>query len=251
MKTLQRIWNDIRRGETVDLYLMVAAAFVVGVLNILGSAPEAWVTSVILAALGVLAVSALRMDARLANYTVSQVTASKILLPRKRIPPADLAFAGAKRIEVLAISLLTMATTYHTPLKQKRDSGCHIRLILTNPANRIVADLIAQRLPEASSPEIAIAHSQTAASALGKIVGTHPSGGSLEARVLDTLPPFGLFIIDGDTPNGTIRVELYPDNCPVPDRPVFELHASRDGDWYTFFYNQFETLWHKAAAVGV
>ena len=60
MKALQRIWADVRRGENIDLYLTVIVVFGLGILNIVGSASSVWTTSAILAALGILAISALR-----------------------------------------------------------------------------------------------------------------------------------------------------------------------------------------------
>lgn len=128
-----------------------------------------------------------------------------------------------------------------------RESGCRIRLITTNSSNRALAELIAQRVPEAMSREMHVAHVKTALNSLSRISGCHPSGGSVELRVLDTLPPFGIFAVDSDKPSGRIRIELYPDSCPIGERPIFELCASRDGEWYSFFRQQFEVLWQKAS----
>ncbi len=88
---------------------------------------------------------------------------------------------------------------------------------------------------------------KTALGALSTISGNEPSGGSLEVKVIDSLPPFGLLAIDSNKPTGRIRVELYLDSCPIGERPVFELLASRDGKWYNLFRQQFEILWQKAS----
>jgi hypothetical protein len=113
-----------------------------------------------------------------------------------------------------------------------RESGCRIRLITTNSSNRALAELIAQRVPEAMSREMHVAHVKTALNSLSRISGCHPSGGSVELRVLDTLPPFGIFAVDSDKPSGRIRIELYPLTVVPLERDQFSscvLHVMENG----------------------
>lgn len=39
-KLFQRVWNDLRKGENVDLYTTVIIAFILVALNVTGLAPE-------------------------------------------------------------------------------------------------------------------------------------------------------------------------------------------------------------------
>jgi hypothetical protein len=59
METLRRIWNDIRRGENIDLYLAIGAAFLFSILSLVGNQPL--VVTVTLFALGVVMISSLRV----------------------------------------------------------------------------------------------------------------------------------------------------------------------------------------------
>jgi len=59
MQILEKIWNDIKQGENLDLYPLVIVAFTLAILNLLGIVSEPQIFSVILAALGFVAVSAL------------------------------------------------------------------------------------------------------------------------------------------------------------------------------------------------
>jgi hypothetical protein len=259
--------RNLVQPENLTNLAAIVVAIVLGYRSIQTGAPDQYFQAM-LAVLGVLALAQLvagysstQRDARIRQLAetvatleermASRVNADSFLGRRTDFPSLGSTFQDAKQIEVMGISLLGLSTTHNAVLQHKRESGCCIRLITTNPSKRTVADLIAQRCPEAQNRDMHIIHVKTAISALSKICGPHPSGGNLEVRVLDTLPPFGLLAVDKDKPNGRIRIELYPDDCPVSDRPIFELLASRDDKWYSFFNQQFETLWQKASEVNV
>lgn len=59
MQMLRRIWEDVRRGENIDLYLTVGVAIVLALLNVLGFAPQSLIAPVTLAVLGLLAINSL------------------------------------------------------------------------------------------------------------------------------------------------------------------------------------------------
>jgi len=60
MRALQQIWEDVRQGENIDLYLTIVVALVLAAANILGWAPSTWLAPITLAVLALLAVSNLK-----------------------------------------------------------------------------------------------------------------------------------------------------------------------------------------------
>ena len=56
---------DLRRGENIDVYVTIVVALVVAVLNLVGLFPASGLTSLVLAVLGLLAISGLTTRARL------------------------------------------------------------------------------------------------------------------------------------------------------------------------------------------
>jgi hypothetical protein len=262
---LKELLRYLSQPENLTNLAAFVIAVVLGYRGIQSGATHEYLQAM-LAVLGILALaqlvagySAVQRDARiqrlmeltegLENQLVSQLGADRFFVRRGALPPIESAFVNAKQIDVSAISLATLSVTHHALLDSSREAGCKIRLICTNPANRQIANLIAERIPEAPNGDMHIAHVGTALKALRSITGQSASGGNLEVRVINSLPPFGLFVVDGDSSHGKLRVELYPYGCPVADRPVIELLASRDGDWYVLFRQQFEALWQKAESV--
>src|SRR5688572_30749940 len=67
-KIFKDVWDNIRHGENIDTYVTILVVFILGILNIVGFAAQAWITSAILAALGILAISSLKLDGRLSDF---------------------------------------------------------------------------------------------------------------------------------------------------------------------------------------
>lgn len=162
---------------------------------------------------------------------------------REDFPPLEKVLAGARELDVMGISLTGLATTYQGLLARLRDNGCRIRLITTDPENQALSCLVAAPLHGILKAELHAEQVHHVLAMLECLSGRSASGGSLEVALLEIQPPFGLFIIDGGESDGRVRLELYPADTPIQERPVIELTRD-DGDWYTAFTSQFDLLWH-------
>ncbi len=84
---------------------------------------------------------------------------------------------------------------------------------------------------------------------LVEVIASSPDiTGSLELGYLPYLPAYGFSMVDPDTPDGIIVVELYHHRS-TEDNPTFELSAARDGEWYQFFRRQFDLMWASCRVV--
>lgn len=182
----------------------------------------------------------------LEQSTSARTNAANFFSHRADFPSTESTLEGVKQFDAVGVSLIGLAVTHSGLLKAKLESGCRMRFIATNPVNNFLSDLVVQRFLEAQNRELHISHVTTSINSLSLLSTSNSFGGSVEVRLMDNLPPFGMLLMDSNLPSGKIRVELYPEACPIGQRPVFELWASRDGEWYHFFKQQFETLWEKA-----
>jgi len=69
------------------------------------------------------------------------------------------------------------------------------------------------------------------------------SRGTIEVRTLSYVPSFALIMINPKSPDGQIRVTLYPYKAPPEENPGFWLKPDVDYKWYNFFIEQFDMLW--------
>ena len=261
---LVSFFREFLHPENFTNLAAVIIALVLGYQSIKAGTTEQYFQAV-LAVLGILAIAQLvsgyssgQRDNKISQVSESmnklqqnlnsKVSIDKLLFHRSHFPSLEVSIKNAKQIDVLGIGLGGLVVTYLSLLRERRDAGCRIRLIHTS-SDYEIANLLARKFPELHSPEMHISHVETAIQAVSNMLETNISSGKLEIRTLNSVPPFGLFIIDGDFPNGQIRVELYPDACPIHKRPVFELLAKRDRDWYSFFKRNFETTWNVSSEV--
>ena len=82
---LRHLWDDIRKGENIDLYLTIAAAVIFVVLNLVGVASTSFLAPLTLAVLGLLAITNLgnrhRMEELLAQKALTLKTAAIFTAP--------------------------------------------------------------------------------------------------------------------------------------------------------------------------
>jgi ABC-type uncharacterized transport system YnjBCD permease subunit len=57
MRLLSTIWDDLRQGENIDLYLTIIAALIISGLNVAGIAPATLLPAITLAVLALLAIT--------------------------------------------------------------------------------------------------------------------------------------------------------------------------------------------------
>ncbi len=68
MKAIRRIWQDIRNGQNIDIYITVTVSFVVAILSAFGVTNQTLISSAILAILAL--VSASLLSNRRANESI-------------------------------------------------------------------------------------------------------------------------------------------------------------------------------------
>ena len=133
MKALRRIWDDLRKGENIDLYLTIAAAVAFVALNLAGVASTALLAPLTLAVLALLAVTSLgnrhRMDELLAQREQSL---DDFFL--EEFPPSyktDL--EAAEELWLVGVSLHRTVTANYALFERKLQQGHRLRVLLVHP----------------------------------------------------------------------------------------------------------------------
>lgn len=158
----------------------------------------------------------------------------------RRMPNLIERLRTAKSISINGITLSTTSGTFFGVFEQRIKDGAQIRLMIVDP-NKPVMDIIVNRFHKHQDTEKAkreIEHTLDNLKALASII---PTRGRFQVRLFPHAPPYGIWIIDANRPNAEIWVELYSYR-DYPE-PTFHLLPLRDGEWFEFFNNQFETMW--------
>lgn len=148
-----------------------------------------------------------------------------------------------QRAKTVAINGMTLATTSDNlwgTFKQCIIDEATVRVLIVDP-HHVARELAAQRFHKHQDPEKVLRESTHALDNFQSLKEFDPSGQFFEVRLFPAVPPYGIWVIDGDSPEAEIWVELY---C-FRDEPeaAFHLLPERDGRWFEYFRRQFETMW--------
>jgi hypothetical protein len=237
--TLRNIWNEIRSGENLDVYLLIFATIGIFVLQLLQMDIGQIFPLVTLFGLSVLAYSALR-----SRHTLQELT-------RKLVPSANSVFledfdSNLKRdfesgstIWLVGVSLSRTIRANYSVLEKKLQRGDSIRVLLVNPEGP--ASEIASSRPY---PKMGVVqtqrHIRDTLSYLCRL--RQSTSGKIEIRTIQNPLTYGVIATNPDSQNGVLYCELFPFQTVGNTLPKFILRA-KDGQWYEFFKKELENLW--------
>lgn len=133
MKILERIWRDVRSGESIDLYATIAIAFVVVILSLVSSVSSNVVSSLTLTVLGLLAISNL-VNRHRVEELIKQIAESAQSFFLDEFP-ADFKenFESAKEIWLVGVTLRGTIRDYYGLIERKLRQGHHFNVLLVHP----------------------------------------------------------------------------------------------------------------------
>jgi hypothetical protein len=239
MPSLRRIWNDLRKGENIDLYLTIAAAVAFVALNLAGSASTALLAPLTLAVLALLAITSLgnrhRMDELL---TQRERTLDDFFL--EQFPPsykADL--EAAKELWLVGVSLHRTVTENYPLFERKLQRGHRLRVLLVHPdgpgLEMAVARGYTRRDVEKKRQEIRYV--------LDMLCDLRQAAaGRVEIRTIQHPLAYGALAADPEAGRGALYLEHYCFRVSTESMPRYQLRVT-DGHWYDFFKAELKALW--------
>lgn len=249
MRGIKRVWEEIRRGENLDLYITIVVAIAYVILNLFDLAPDDWIAPLTLATLGILIIALLGNRHRF-EETVQRLTQSPGSLFQEKFPPDfENDLGQAKEIWLVGVTLNRTIKTYYAIFEQKLKHDGIIKVILVSPEDtnekKAAAEMAEKRVYERSDVERLRNQIQGTLEDFCSLKSIAPS--QVEIRTITYPLGFGVFALDIETDEGVLYLEHYPYKTPGGSLPKFVLHAG-DGRWYDFFKMEIEKLWEHSDA---
>lgn len=243
LKGLQRAWEDIRRGENIDLYLTILVAFTLGVLNLFGLPEAPLVSSITLLVLGLLVASMLGIRHRLESISHDLKGSNQpFLKSRKEIPSLEERGQDASEIVMVGISLLVLYTN-RAFFESKLQQGCRLRFLLLDPTSQALETYVLLSGQKGTLRDIA-----NTFDALERLKEKELSSpGTVDARLTSVFLPYGIAAFNPGKVNGYMSVEPLVYRGGLEQRPHFVLRKANSDHWFTFFEGQYEQLWLDSA----
>jgi len=236
MQLLRNIWQDIRRGENIDLYLTIIAAAVVSIFGLFDIVNINLIMSLILAILALLAFTSLQSRHQIENALASQKNAKFIFSERSPIPIERL--RRARTIDHNGITLVGTSNTLLGVFSHCIEKGGQVRLI-TVDANDIAMEVAAQRFVKHQDVERLRREAQHALDNFASVLERYPK--AFKIKTLKAMPPFSLWILDAGTSFAEIWLGLYP--FRDQPEPWIQIFPHTDREMFEFLIRQFELMW--------
>jgi len=242
MRRLNRIWTDIRRGQHIDLYVLVVVATILAALSILGVVSDKLVPPVTLAALAVLCAATLGTRHYVEEQLQKLAAPALTLGDRSQLPSIQERGRTASEIVVVGVSLISIVPPYLDFYEQKMRDGCTLRFLLLDPKSPSLKTL--DSMIRVTNTQHDIEQSLTSLRAL--IEAQKNVKGKCEVRQSSVFLPFGIAAFDPDKETGFMNVELLAYKKFFGERPHFVLTRRNNSKWFEFFKSQYEQLWSES-----
>ncbi len=243
MSLLKRIWEDIRHGENIDLFVTVFLAIGLVALNVLGLAPQTWIAPLTLAVLGLLAIAILGNRYQVEKVVKELSRPSHELFHEKMPASQEMDLERARDVWMIGVTLSRTIKTYYALLEQKLARGDSVRILLVDPAGAGVEMAVMREYGGRFDVERVRQLIQGSLSDLCVLKKVGPD--KLEVRTINHPLGFGGIAIDPDTSKGVLYLEHFAYKMPGGSLPKLVLSA-QDGRWYQFFKTEMQTLWENS-----
>jgi len=170
-------------------------------------------------------------------------------------PSLDYYIQSANQVDLCGVTLTSTLNKQFGNVRERLEAGAKIRILVVDPdsvalkmsAERSISpddtDYYRVRL-DATFREIAYLFKRL--EEFKAIQGNSPKAGNLYVRLLSYAPSFGIISFDTHQDNGIAFIEIYPHKFGHKSPPTFDLTPKRDGNWYTYFVDQFDEMWNAA-----
>lgn len=237
MKFFRHLWQDLKSGVNIDVYVTLLLAIGLSVASKTGVGKEL-VPSLTLTVLALLVIILFGTRRRIEDLA-GHISEGRAFLVHRR-PDLEERLRNARTIAINGITLAGTSAQLLTVFKDCFTRGGQVRLLLMDPENSAL-EVAGYRFYKHQDQEKLRREVRHALDNFETLLPCRSSSEDCRIGLLPTLPPYGIWLIDVDTPKAEIWVEVY--SFKDVTQPTFHLLPNRDEVWFDFFRRQFEGMW--------
>lgn len=240
MRTLKRIWKDIRRFENLDSYITIVVAISLAILNLIGVPVSTSIASLTLAVLGLFAFTNLINRHRIDElYESFNRSASNFFMEEF---PSEVRsnFESATEIWLIGVSLHRAVTFNYEKIESKIRQGHKFKVMLVHPEGPGIEMAMSRNYPRRREVAPKSSQIRTILQLLCDLQKIAPE--RLEVRTIQNPLSYGVLATNPDTASGVLYLEHYTFGISTESLPRFVMRAS-DGNWYDFFKREIRAMW--------
>jgi len=167
----------------------------------------------------------------------------------RKLPELDTYVQGSSQIDWCGVTLTSAINRQLSNLREQLKQGATIRILVIDPASNAL-DMAEARSEEPNSDYYRTKLETTFQDLLFlkqfREKQLDSAKGKFEVRLLPYSPSFAIYSFDARRSSSKLLVEIYSHVTGWGETPVFDLIPGRDGRWYEYFAEQFESMWGRA-----
>lgn len=241
MKVQKKIWNDIKRGENIDLIFTVMFAFGLVILNLVQVAPDEWIAPITLAVLGILAITNLVNRYKVEDLVEKISKSDKSFFLKEYPAEFKKEFSEAKELLIVGVTLNRTIRSNYVQLEKMILSGCFLKILVVHPTGSAINMAVSRHYARVNrDAELRGVDIETNLQLFCSLKQQAPN--NVDIRTIEQPLAFGGFGINLNTATGVLYLEHYPYRTASDSIPKFILRSS-DGPWFDFFKEEIDALW--------
>jgi hypothetical protein len=239
-KIAKDVRHDFRQGENIDLYITVAVALVLVMLNLIGIG-QSMTSSLTLAVLALLAISSL-VSRRKLDDTVEKIDRDRNVLLAHFPASREIDVEGAKELWLIGLTLSKTIESYYAKLGEKLKQGDRIRVLIVSPDSHY-SELIAKRKFSPITTQRVRDNQKASLELLCYLKRDYER--NIEIRTMKYPAFLGIVAADLESIEGVIYVEHYSYRMNPEDLPKLVFRQS-DGKWFEYYRQQIKNMWNDS-----
>lgn len=243
MKILQQVWEDIKHGENLDLYLTIVISITLTLLSLLSITPVNLLSSITLTVLVLIAISNLANRHKLDLILQKEIAETLFLTD---FPPnlKDDFASATKEVWLGGHNLGRTVVSFDSLIERSLRHGCKVNVLLVHPngsANKLVSEQTYGGIDEKE-------HATQVNLSITRLLrlAQRVTPGQLEIRLINFPISFGFFAFDIGGATGKLFLEHYSFR-QQRDIPKFVL-TPKNGYWFECFKNEILSMWESGVA---
>jgi hypothetical protein len=246
MNALERIVQDVKSGENIDLYIAVGAAVGLATMNLLGVVPVTYLSGLILALLGLLSVALLGSRHRLEELhdLVSKNAGLSAPFLDEFPPDFSIRLDEAQEVWLIGTHHSAALTAYHQVFQSKLQAGGSLRFLLIDP-DGAASKMAAMRFHGHVSPEQERMRIRSSLQTLSALRQMAPD--KVEVKVIDFLVDYTAYVLDPESARGVIYLERSTFKTSGGSKKPKFVYRKKDGRWFEHIRTEVGHLWDSGS----
>jgi len=243
MRLLKEMWQDIRQGANIDLYLTVGAAILCLLLQLVGVPIQQYLPAIMLALLTLVSINMLANRKQLEDLITTSKTTQSGILSHTFPPDFQHNLDKVDSLWIIGVSAARLIVEDYPQQIRRilRRNGCVNILIVDSNSP---AYGIATTRDVLSNTDYQISRTKATISTVSVFKKENP--GKVQLRTTKYPLDFETIIVSIEE-RQVIYMRHYGYKTELGTEPKITIDSRRDPEWFSYFRTHFQNLWESGS----